>query len=200
MKLYITPASPYARLARIVVIEKGLSGAVEIIAAQTRTPDSPYYAVNPSGRVPYLVLKDGTGMEDSELICRYLDQLDGHPRLHPPLEQDNWTYGRIAMAARSMTDGIAVLGRELRRPVSDRSPTIVAHETARAERMADSFNDRIDHPVLTGPFNLTQALIVAGLDYGRVRKFLDLEASRPALRTWADRIRGIPSVAATVPT
>ena len=54
-KLYITYGSPYARLARIIVIEKALEDRVEVIAAKTRTPDSPYYQINPSGRVPYLV-------------------------------------------------------------------------------------------------------------------------------------------------
>jgi len=54
MKLYITDTSPYARIARIVVFEKGLEAQVEMIPAQTRTPGSSYYAINPSGRVPYL--------------------------------------------------------------------------------------------------------------------------------------------------
>ena len=41
MKLYVTFAtSPYARLARIVVVEKGLD-RVAIIEAKTRTPASP---------------------------------------------------------------------------------------------------------------------------------------------------------------
>ncbi len=39
MKLYITPGSPYARMARIVVLEKGLESRVEIITAKTRVPD-----------------------------------------------------------------------------------------------------------------------------------------------------------------
>ena len=43
MQLYITPGSPYARMARIVVIEKGLQNRVEIISARTRVADSPYY-------------------------------------------------------------------------------------------------------------------------------------------------------------
>ena len=55
MKLYVTFTSPYARLARILIIEKTLEDRVEIIAAKTRTPDSPYYRINPSGRVPYLI-------------------------------------------------------------------------------------------------------------------------------------------------
>ena len=36
MKLYVTVGSPYARMARIVVLEKGLEDRVEVIAAQTR--------------------------------------------------------------------------------------------------------------------------------------------------------------------
>ena len=81
MKLYITPGSAYARMARMVVLEKGLAERVEIVVAKTRTADSPYFAVNPSGRVPYLVCDDGTGLEESALICAYLDELDGHPTL-----------------------------------------------------------------------------------------------------------------------
>ena len=45
MKLYVTFTSPYARLARIVVLEKGLQDRVEVIGAQTRVADSPYYKI-----------------------------------------------------------------------------------------------------------------------------------------------------------
>jgi hypothetical protein len=79
MKLYITPGSPYARMVRIVAIEKGLESRIEIIAAQTRLADSPYYKINPSGRVPYLIRDDGVGLEESALICAYLDHIDGKP-------------------------------------------------------------------------------------------------------------------------
>ena len=41
MKLYVTYTSPFARLARILVLEKGLGDRVEIIEAKTRTPGSP---------------------------------------------------------------------------------------------------------------------------------------------------------------
>jgi hypothetical protein len=41
MKLYVTYGSPYARLARIMVIEKGPEDRVEIIEAKTRAADSP---------------------------------------------------------------------------------------------------------------------------------------------------------------
>ncbi len=35
-----------------------------------------------------------------------------------------------------MCDGIAVWGREMARPENERSPTTLAHESARAQRMA----------------------------------------------------------------
>src|SRR5262249_19520084 len=95
MHLYVTYGSPYARLARIIVIEKALENRVEIIEAKTRTLGSPYYQINPSGRVPYLVDDAGVGMEDSQLICAFLDSLDGRPRFHNASHASDWTYLRL---------------------------------------------------------------------------------------------------------
>ena len=81
MKLYITQTSPFARMVRIVILEKRLQGFVQIIPAQTRKTDSAYYAINASGRVPYLIRDDGVALEESQLICAYLDHLDGSPNL-----------------------------------------------------------------------------------------------------------------------
>src|SRR5687768_10981230 len=137
MKLYVTPGSPYARMARIVVLEKKLEDRVEVIAAQTRMADSPYYRINPSGRVPYLVRDDGVGLEESAIICAYLDHLDGTPIFDPPGGDQAWEARRLEGLARSMVDGLAVWSRELSRPEHERSPTIIEHEARRSERMAD---------------------------------------------------------------
>jgi glutathione S-transferase len=118
MKLYVTYTSPYARLARIVVVEKKLEGRVEILEAKTRTAGSPYYQINPSGRVPYLVDHAGIGMEDSQLICAYLDGLDDKPRFHHPLRDVHWDYRRLEASARFSKFVIqcGTLGHELRKP------------------------------------------------------------------------------------
>ena len=146
MKLYVTYGSPYARLARIIVIEKVLEGRVEIIQAKTRTPGSPYYQINPSGRVPYLVDDAGVGMEDSQIICAYLDGLDGKPRFHRAAHVSDWAYLRLEFAARSMCDGIAVWGREMARPESERSPTTLAHELARARERVFKSCEKFSKP------------------------------------------------------
>ncbi len=197
MKLYCTLTSPYARVARMVVIEKGLSNRVEILPAQTRTPGSPFYQVNPSGRVPFLVRDDGQTMEDSQLICTYLDGLDGRPRLVLPFAQQDWMYGRFETYARSFVDGIAVFVREMRRPETERSPTILRHETERAVRLADYWERQIGHPLMQGPINMAQMLLIAGLDFGAAGQIAELERGRPKLVIWARRLREMPCVKAT---
>src|SRR5215469_12313305 len=178
MKLYVTYGSPYARLARIIVIEKALEDRVEIIEAKTRTPGSPYYQINPSGRVPYLIDDAGVGMEDSQLICAYLDGLDGKPRFHSEPHTSDRAYLRLEFAARSMCDGIAVWGREMARPEIERSPTTLAHEAARARRMADFFEARITDPLLEGSPSMAPLIIAVAIEMARTRGLGDLTAGR----------------------
>jgi glutathione S-transferase len=198
MKLYVTFTSPYARLARMLVAEKGLEARVEIVAAKTRTPDSPFYRINPSGRVPYLVDDAGVGIEDSQLICAYLDGLDGKPRFHPPLDPD-WSHRRLEARARSMCDGIAVWAREMGRPEHERSPTTLAHEVARSQRMADYFEAEVAHPVMQSTPNMAQLVLAIAIDFARTRGLGDLTAGRPQLAAWHARVSALPSIQATAP-
>jgi glutathione S-transferase len=198
MQLYVTMTSPYARLARIVVAEKGLAGRVEIVAAKTRTPGSPYYAINPSGRVPYLVTGDGVGLEDSQVICAYLDALDGSPRFHPASDPD-WSHRRLEAYGRSLLDGIAVWAREKSRPESERSPTTLAHEGARAPRIADFFDAQVTRPLMQGPLNMAQLVLAVAVDTARLRGMGDLTEGRPKLAAWMARMSELSSLRATAP-
>jgi glutathione S-transferase len=112
MKLYVTPGSPYARMARIRVLEKLLEDRVEIVPVLTRSIDSPYYKINPSGRVPYLMRDDGVGLEESVVLCRYLDHLDGNPEFELPEGELRWEALRLGAFASSMMDGLSVWLRE----------------------------------------------------------------------------------------
>jgi glutathione S-transferase len=196
MKLYCSPGSPYARMARIVVLEKALGSRVEVIYVKTRTRNSPYYEINPSGRVPYLVRDDGVGMEESALICAYLDQLDGRPTLELP---PGWEARRLEALARSLTDGLSVWARELSRPPEERSPTLVEHETERATRMVDLWEREIDHPVMKGPLNMAQLMLACGLDMGTRNPGFRWRPSHPKLSAWLDAFATRASFAATAP-
>ncbi|HJQ60570.1 MAG TPA: glutathione S-transferase family protein [Vineibacter sp.] len=197
MKLYVTFTSPYARLARIMVLEKGLQDSVEVIGAQTRKANSPYYKINPSGRVPYLVDDAGVGMEDSQLICAYLDSLDGTPRFHRPASDRNWAYGRLEARARSLCDGIAVWVREMSRPENERSPTILAHEAARGQRLANLFESEVATPLLQEPPTMGHLILAVALDTAKDRGFGDLTDGRPQLATWLARMHDRPSLKST---
>jgi glutathione S-transferase len=199
MKLYITQGSPYARIARIVVLEKKLEDAVEIIVAQTRTADSPYYAINPSGRVPYLVRDDGVGLEESAVICAYLDHCRGDPVFDLAAGDIAWEARRLEALARSMMDGLSVWLREITRPVNERSPTVIRHETDRAMRMADLWEAEMDHPLLHGTLNLAQITLGCALGIEARNPGLHWRPGRAKLCTWFDNIAARPSFAATAP-
>src|SRR6266849_2295122 len=184
MKLYVTFTSPYALLARILVLEKALEDRVGIIEAKTRTAGSPYYQINPSGRVPYLVDDAGAGMEDSQVICAYLDNLDGMPRFHHPPSESDWDYRRLEASARSMCDGIAVWSREMQRPENERSPTILAHEVARSHRMADLFEVRVSDPLMRTAPRMAHLILAVALDFAHHRGLGDLTDGRPQLAAW----------------
>jgi glutathione S-transferase len=199
MKLYITPGSAYARMARVVLIEKGLDRRVDVVAAQTRRADSPYYAVCPSGRVPYLVRDDGVGMEESAVICAFLDQVDGAPSLTVPADADRWEWLRLEASARSLLDGLSVWLRETSRPQAEQSPSVVQHEMARSERMLDVWEHQVSHPLMCGPLNMPQITLACalGLEAGMPR-FL-WRAGRSHLERWYSAVAARPSFVSTVP-
>ncbi len=197
MKLYITEGSPYARIARIVIIEKGLQSRVEIILAQTRSANSPYYHINASGRVPYLMRDDGVGLEESALICAYLDQLDGKPAFNVPATEAGWEARRLEALARSMADGLAVWSRENARPEDERSPTTIKHETARSVRMIDLWEAEIDHPWMRGPLNMAQITLACALGMEARNPDLQWRPGHPKLCDWFGRIATRASFVAT---
>lgn len=82
VKLYSLPLSPFAARVRAVIHAKNLD--VEIVEApadRARSPD--YHALNPLGRVPVLVLDDGTALPESGVIVEYLEDAFPTPPLRP---------------------------------------------------------------------------------------------------------------------
>ena len=83
MRLYYSPASPFARKCRIVVREKKLEGLVEEVLADPYADDPRLLEANPIAQVPALVTDDGLTLTNSPLICAWLDAYSGRPRLLP---------------------------------------------------------------------------------------------------------------------
>jgi glutathione S-transferase len=209
MKLFVTPTSPYARLTMIVRLELGLADRVELVWTRSRVPDDPMLTFNPSGRIPFLHLDDGTGFEDTDLIVEYLDRLAagndaGQRRFARPDfgtvgEAPYWDFRRQEITARSLLDGVSVWGRELVRPATEQSPGIILHEQKRAFRLADVFERLAPEDVLAGPINLVQILLFCSLNMARRIPEFDWRPGRPNLAGWFDRMEETPSVLVAAP-
>jgi glutathione S-transferase len=198
MRLFHAPGSPYARIARMAVIEHGLEARVAVEEATLRDPASALLPFNPVGRVPTLVLADGTAITETTPVLMMLDSLvEPARRLLPGPDRPHAlaAYGRVL----GMMDGIAVWNRELRRPEHERSPGVLALEALRAVRVADA----LERDAAAGAFAAVDAAFLAlialcGYCERRHRVF-DWRAGRPALAALFDAAAARPSVAATVP-
>jgi glutathione S-transferase len=82
MKLYSLPLSPYAARVRGAVYAKDLP--VEIVGPPPDWRSSPEFrALSPMGRIPVLVLDDGTAIPESAVIVEYLEDAYPEPSLRP---------------------------------------------------------------------------------------------------------------------
>lgn len=199
MKLHVTLTSPYARITRVAVMEHGLENEVEIIEARTREPGSPYYDIAPSGRVPFLELEDGRGFEESDLICQFFDSIGSGPPISRPASDADWDYGRLHALARSYIDGVGVWGRELRRPVSEQSPTIICHERDRNQRLAAVWEREIHHPVMNAPLNRAQLTLYCAMDALTYYTGVEPTPDHPNLIAWRAKLSARPSLTMTRP-
>ena len=199
MKLYVTPTSPYARLAMIARLEKGLAERIELVWTRTRIPVDPMLAVNPSGRIPFLLLDDGIGYEDSDVIVPYMDSLVSPRRFEAPGGAAYWPFRRLEAMARGMLDGVSVWAREVLRPENERSPVTLDHEARRASRLAAYFDGIVGEAPLAGPLNTVQLLLFCALDVERRLPALDWRTGHAGLVDWHGRMLDVPAVTGSVP-
>ena len=96
-----------------------------------------------------------------------------------------------------MCDGISVWVREMHRPANERSPTVLAHEVARSQRMADHFEARVFDALMQGEPGMAHLILAVALDTARVRGPCDLTSQRPKLASWMRRMCALPSMQAT---
>ena len=74
MKLYTNVASPFARKCRVIAHELSLK-LEEILTLPMQDPE--FRRINPLGKIPALILDDGSVLIDSPVICEYLNHAGG---------------------------------------------------------------------------------------------------------------------------
>jgi len=82
MKLIGSNTSPYVRKVRVVLAEKKLDYHYEL--DNVWGGDTRIRELNPLGKVPCLVLEDGSPLYDSRVIVEYLDTMSPVCKLLPP--------------------------------------------------------------------------------------------------------------------
>lgn len=197
MKLFYSPASPYARKVRAVALEAGLADSIELIGSVPLNADDALHSVNPLGRVPALVLEDGSWLVDSPVICEYLDHRGGSG-LFPPPGELRWTALKLQAVGDGLMDSSVPWRQELMRPEPERS----AEWLARRERQVRATLAYLEEsPGVLGHWNIGTLSVACAWDYLQFR-FGDRDWSGefPTLAVWFERAGSRPSLAETKPS
>ena len=198
MKLYISTASPYARLCRIVARERGLADRIEEVVADPYADDPGLMASNPLVQVPALIAGDGLPLTDSPVICEWLDAHGTTgPRLLPPEGPEHWRVRRLQTLAHGALEmGVKRL-LECRRPESEQSPSWIERWSRNMDRSFAALeqalpeDDALDLGVI--------ATAVAATWTGFRHPDVDWRAGHPRLVALTDRLEARPSFFDTRP-
>ena len=200
MRLHWSPRSPFVRKVMACAHELGVADRIETLytLVSMRQPNADMMRVNPLGRIPTLVLEDGTVLYDSVVICEYLDATFDAGRLFPAEGPARWD----ALRRHALADGLletAVLWRdELTRPATQQSPEMqaaferkVRSTLTAAEHDADRLRDaRPDIGALTlavalGYLDFRYSSLAWRDAHAKLGAAYDAIASRPSLRATA---------------
>lgn len=201
MKLLGSTTSPYARKARLVLLEKGIPH--EWIVNPPREPGSQVPRVNPLGRIPALLLDDGTCVFDSPVICEYADTLNDDPILVPradPLAR--MRVRRWEALADGIADSAVVMRVESLRPAAHQDPGTLALHGAAIGRALEHAAARLGGAWCEGEaLTLGDLALVSALLYLDLRQpERDWRGRHPALARFAASMSARASVKATLAT
>lgn len=198
MKLRMSFTSPFARKCRMVAIEAGLDGRIELVPTAPWAADTDLPADNPLCKVPVLITDGGEVLYDSPVICDYLDSLHGGRKLIPPSGGERWRHLRLEALADGLTEAAVGIRIETHmRPEDRRWPDWVERQRRAVVRGLDALERECaewGEEVLIG-----QLAAAAAVGYVEFRAIDDWRKGRPALAAWFDRMAKRPSVAGTVP-
>ena len=195
MKLYSNAASPFARKCRVIAHELDLK-LEEIRTLPFNDPD--FRRINPLGKIPALVLDDGSVLIDSPVICEYLNNKGGG-KFFPGMNifkdsTDRWK----SLGLQALGDGLA--DAAVAWVVESRNAT--PNESAQARHMAaiTATLDVFERIKFAEQPTIGEIAIACALGYVGFRMpDLDWKGSRPKLTAWYARMCEYPAMKATEP-
>jgi glutathione S-transferase len=197
MKLHWSPRSPFVRKVMVAAHELGLADRIQT----TRTvvamlkPAVSLLPDNPLGKIPTLVLEDGTILYDSHVIIEYLDHIAGGGRLIPPAGPARWQELRRHALANGFLDMLILWRNE--RDKAQPLPALVDAFTLKADAVLPALEAEIE-AIAAGPVGLAQITVAIAGDYMDFR-FPDLRWRDrcPRFAAWQAGFAARPSMRAT---
>ncbi len=119
MKLIGSLTSPYVRKARIVLAEKRIGYDFDVDVPWNA--DSHVSNHNPLGKIPVLIMDDGTTLFDSRVIVEYLDSVNPVSRLIPEPNRRRIMVKRWEALADGICDAAAAIFLERKRHAVEQS-------------------------------------------------------------------------------
>jgi glutathione S-transferase len=201
MTLHWSPRSPYVRKVMIAAHEMGLSDQLNCVRTVVggTTPHLELMQENPLGKIPTLVLADGTIFYDSPVVCEYLDSLHSGPKLFPASSPDRFTALRRQALGSGMIDmGLLLLG-ERARPEERRSQPHLDLWTLKLQTSAAALEKEAD-ALAAMPFSIGHVAIGVALGYLDFRfDVLKWRDGKPQLARWFETFQNRASVKANLP-
>src|SRR6478752_8971955 len=125
-----SPSSPFVRKIKIGASVLGLDGEIRIEPADTMNPADSVRQQNPLGKIPALVLEDGTVLFDSRVILDYLEHRAGGGRIVPTDAGARFSALRLQALADGLMDASVLLVYEGRfRPAERHEPKWLDHQS-----------------------------------------------------------------------
>jgi glutathione S-transferase len=191
--------SPFGRKARIAIGLLGLDGRIKVEPASTQDSTDPLRKQNPLGKVPVLILDDGTAMFDSPVILEYLDMLAGGGRIVPKDHKARFDALRLEALADGILDASILIVYEGRyRSAEKHEQKWLDLQSGKVERGLAALEAQppaIDQTPNVG--QITLACLLGYLDFrfeGHWRK------DHPRLVEWLGRFAGrVPAFNASKP-
>jgi glutathione S-transferase len=180
--LRTTATSPFGRKVRMAIEVLGIGHLVTIEPADTLDANDTLRQQNPLGKMPCLLLPDGTALYDSGVIIEFLAEGAGSDALVPRDGPERYIALTRARLADGITDAALLMVYENRfRDPGTQSERWLAHQRGKVERALAAFEAEPPDPAKTDIVAIGLSCALGYLDWRRPVKWRD---NHPRLVAW----------------
>ena len=184
LTLRSTLTSPFGRKVRIAIDVLGLNERITRVDANTLDESDTLRQQNPLGKMPVLLLDDGSALYDSRVIIEFLQDLAGTDRLIPAKGTARYQALTRAALADGITDAALLMVYEGRfREPEQKSDRWLAHQRGKIARGLAAF---AQSPPAADRTDLVSIGLACALGYLDWREPVVWRPEHPALAAWLD--------------